>query len=179
MKCRIIKRLVSSAANGRRDLSRPVRRHLERCSACREFARFSLALSQTAARDARALLERIPAPETAGLLEKSPAPTGSARSVRRFSRRTWIPASVGASGLILAALLVFRPAPIFKESVSPDEVAEFKKIAFSGGTLVNAAIEAPSPLDQEYKSLKKAVDSAVQTLLDSLDFKVKLSGDDI
>jgi len=39
----------------------------------------------------------------------------------------------GAAGLILAALLVFRPAPIFKESVSPDEVAEFKKIAFSGG----------------------------------------------
>jgi len=174
MKCRIIKRLVSSAANKRRDFSRPVRRHLERCSSCREFARFSLTLSQTAARDARTFLEHIPAPETAGLLDKSPAHAGSAPPARRFSRRPWIPASVGAAGLILAALLVFRPAPIFRKSVSPDEVAEFKKIAFSGGAIVNAAVETPSPLDREYKSLKKAVDSAVQTLLSSLDFKVKI-----
>ena len=174
MKCRIVKRLVSSAGNRHRDLSRPMRRHIESCPSCREFARFSLALSQRAARDARAFLEHIPAPETHGLFDKLPAQGESLPSGRRFSWRTWIPASAGAAAFILAALLVFQPIPIFREKVSPDEVAEFKKLAFSGGAIVNLAIETQSPLGQEYESLKKAVDSAFETFLASLDFKVKI-----
>jgi len=174
MKCRIIKRLVSSAGDRRRDLPRPVRRHLERCSSCREFARFSLTLSQTAAHDARTYLERIPAPETTGLLDRWPDRSASVPSALPSFRRFWIPVSAGAAALILGALLVFQPVPLFREKASPAEVAEFKKIAFSGGVLVNAAVETPSPLDQEYENLKKAVDSAVQTLVVSLDFKVKI-----
>jgi hypothetical protein len=172
MKCGIVKWLISSARNRGRNLPGPVSRHLVRCSSCREFARFSRVLSETAGREARAFLEKIPAPETGGLLEKSPARTRPGPSSRRDARRLWIPASVAAAGLVLTALLIFRPAAPPRENASPDEVAEFKKLAFSGGAILNLVTEPKSPLDQEYESLKKAADSAVRVILASLDFKI-------
>jgi hypothetical protein len=173
MRCGIVKWLVSSAANRGRNYSRPVRHHLERCPSCREFARFTLALSETAGRDARAYLEKMPVPEIGGLLDKSPDQARPLPFPRRSPKRFWIPASVGIAGLILAAILIFGPASLFRGKASPEEVAEFKKLAFSGGAIVTSAAEAPSSIDQEYESLKKAADSAVRSVLVSLDFKIK------
>jgi hypothetical protein len=170
MRCGIAKWLVSAARDRRRDLPRPVKRHVERCASCREFARFTRAVSEAAGRDARAFLEKVPAPETGGFLDRSPARKKPAPAFPREARRPWVPASVAAAGLVLAALLILRPAG---EKPTPDEVAEFKKLAFAGGAVMNLAAEAQSPLDREYESLKKSVDSACQTVLASLDFKIE------
>lgn len=172
MTCGIAKWLVSSARNRGRDLPGPVSRHLVRCTSCRDFARFTLALSETASRDGRAYLEKIPSPETGTVLGKSPAKARPSLSPRPPVRRLWIPASVAAAGLVLIAVLIFRPASPPRETALWDEVAELKKFSVSGGAIRSWAAEAESPLDQEYESLMKAAASAARAIQASLDLKL-------
>ena len=169
MKCEIAKWLVSSARNRGRNLPGPVSRHLGRCASCRDFARFTLALSETARRDGRDYLEKIPSPETDGLLDKSPAGAKPSLSPRPPARRLWIPASVAAAGLVLTALLIFLPTAPSRKTTLWEEIAELKKLPVSGEAIRSLAAGAESPLAQEYDSLVKSAASAARAIQASLD----------
>jgi hypothetical protein len=173
MRCRINKWLISRSLDREKSFPRQVRRHIESCATCREFARFSQSLAEKAQRDADVLFEKSPTFRPEDIIAKAeffPTPEEAAWPKRRLF---WIPVvSTAAVGLIVAAVIFLHPwAPAGPASFW-EQIDTLKKIHLSGRSIEGLAVGAESPLETEYESLKKAVESATKFLLDRLDIGI-------
>jgi hypothetical protein len=171
MWCFIHKWKISGAIDSGRPPAGMTKRHLERCSSCREFSRLSEELEKRLAGDAAALIGstdatlagRVMPNTSAGKLVESLAPVPS-RPKFFLLRPVWAAAASLAAvvGVSLIWIVTSHPAKM------PTLDALFK-LDGPRAYLENAFRKAEAPYQEEVLELKQALESTADYLVSRLD----------
>lgn len=171
MFCFIYKWMVSRSHDPGKPLSGLAARHIDRCSECRDFARFSQSLSAGLRRDAQEFLrgsdDSLDEKITAALTAK-PVP-------RRIPRRRYlpVPALVAALAIILVALAVlFQVIPEKTPGPGNPFTVGLPGSLDTTNVLQDIVGRVESHIETEMRSLEQSVKSAAQSLLSGLDPKI-------
>ncbi len=169
MFCFIYKWMVSRSHDRGKSLSGLAVRHMDRCSECRDFARFSQSLSAGLRRDAQEFLRG----GDNSLDEKITAALTAEHMPQRIPRRRCLPAPALAAALaiiLVATALLFKVIPE-KTPGNPFTVGLPGPIDTTN-VLQDIVGRVESPIEKEMRSLEQSVKSAVQSLLSGLDPKI-------
>lgn len=176
MFCFLYKWMISRAQDLGKELPGPVNRHIRRCRACREFARFSQSLPGRFVRDVPGFLQ-----ENNHFLEEKMIAALAAKPGTGLPRKRHflpIPALSLAAALVIlvvSAGIIFKiiptaaPEPIDRVEKTIDNIAEstLAKIPFKS---IVGRME--SSVEAEMRGLEKSVKSAAEHLASCLDFKI-------
>jgi hypothetical protein len=180
MLCALSRWMISRAADTGKTPPRVVERHLRRCRACAEYARFASSLPARFTGDKDAFLAAVPdfpLGETAWA--KEPARANERTSPgRRFALRP-VPAVAGILVVVAAAFLVYRLA-VRGPGPTPEELAAgraaLQSLVAAPNEFEGALTKAESSLVQERRILEKSIVSAAEYLQARLNIKVERKG---
>lgn len=183
MGCKLSRWMISRAEDTGKKLPRFAERHVGRCRACGEFARFSASLSSRLRDERSAWLSQIPDPPLSFDADSGPATAGTrvAAAERPGSRRIrfgFRPLPVAAAALVVvaAALILFRVIPREPALSAEDRAAARAAIArlqTAPATLQGVLGEAESSLENERLILERSLSSAVEYLQARLNIKIE------
>jgi len=168
MLCSIYKLEISRALDSGKPLSGLAKRHLRRCSPCREFARFGRELEQRLTHDAATLLEN----HHVSLGERALSSLGRRTELPSIPRRilgkpVWVAAAVSAIFLV-AIVLATRILFVTPRSDQTPSLESLLKYEAPRVYLEKAAQKAESPYETEIQELKKALGTAAGIIEASL-----------
>ena len=163
MLCSIYKLEISRALDSGKPLSGLAKRHLRRCSPCREFARFGRELEQRLTHDAATLLENHHVSLGEKVLLSLDGRTESPSVPKRI---LWKPvlAAAGLLAVVSASLIWLVTA----RSHQMPSLESLLKYDAPGVYLEKAAQKAESPYETEIQELKKALGTAAGIIEASL-----------
>jgi hypothetical protein len=180
MQCALSRWMISRAADTGKKPPRVVARHLRRCGACAEYARFAFSLPARLASDRDAFLAAVPEFP----LGEAAWDRGAARAEGRtsFGRRLVlrpVPAVAGILVVLAAAFLVFRlavrePGPTAEDRAAAQ--AALKSLIAAPGEFEGALTDAESSLAKERRILEKSIASAAEYLQARLNIKIERKG---
>jgi hypothetical protein len=175
--------MISRAEDTGKKLPRFAERHVGRCRACGEFARFSASLSSRLRDERSAWLAQVPdfplsfdadsGPATAGTRVAAAERPGSRRI--RFGFRP-LPVAAAALVVVAAALVLFRVIPREPAPSAEDRAAARAAIArlqAAPATLQGVIGEAESSLENERLILERSLTAAVEYLQARLNIKIE------
>lgn len=180
MRCALSRWMISRAADTGKKPPRSVERHIGRCGACRDYARFTASLEDRFDGGREAFLAEVPgfplnetAWDAAAGQEDRPASFG-----RRFALRP-LPASAGVLVIAAAAVLLFRvvarePGPRPEDRTAAQ--AALKSLLAAPDDLKGALTGAESSLERERRILEKSIASAAEYLQARLNIKIERRG---
>jgi len=177
MLCAFSRWMISGAADTGKKPPRIVERHIRRCAACAEYARFASSLPARFAGDKDAFLAAVPEiPLDEAAWAKEPVRADERTSSgRRFALRP-VPAVAGILVVVAAAFLVYRLA-VREPGPTPEERAAgraaLKSLVSAPGELEGALTEAESSLEREGLILEKSIASAAEYLQARLNIKIE------
>ena len=177
MLCHLARRAISGSEDRRKALPRWAGRHIGRCEACREYARFADSLETRLAGDRAAFLAAVPefplkeaAWDKAGTERKERIPLGRRLVLHPF------PAAAGVLAVAAAAFLVLRVVPREPVLTAADRAAAraaFKSIVAAPDGFRGALTEAESSLEKEKRIWESSVVSAVEYLQARLNIRIE------
>jgi hypothetical protein len=183
MGCKLSRWMISRAEDTGKKLPRFAERHIGRCRACGEFARFSASLSSRLRDDRSAWLAQVPDCPLSFDAEAGPATAGSrvAAAERPGSRRLRfgfrpLPVAAAALVVVVAALVLFQVIPREPALSAEDRAAARAAIASlqaAPETLQGMIGEAESSLENERLILERSLSSAVEYLQARLNIKIE------
>ena len=183
MGCKISRWMISRAEDTGKKLPRFAERHVGRCRACGEFARFCASLSSRLRDERSAWLAQVPDFPLSFDAEAGPATAGTrvAAAERPGSRRIrfgFRPLPVAAAALVVvaAALVLFRVVPRESAPSAEDRAAARAAIArlqAAPATIQGVLGEAESSLENERLILERSLSSAVEYLQARLNIKIE------
>ena len=175
MFCNVYKWMISQAADSEKPVSGFVKKHARRCDSCREFARLCESLKPKFAQDKLALLENadgtLDKKILSALSEERVSASERHRASRKFmARRPALVPSLAAAFLVLAISLsiLFIVIPYSKKTDSFGRPSEL--VSAAAPEVLLAKVE--SPLEKEYRELKKTFNSTAEYLRSVLDFHI-------
>jgi hypothetical protein len=176
MWCALSRWMISRAADTGKKPPRSVARHLERCGACGEYARFAASLKDRLDGERDAFLAAVPGfALNEAAWDAGPAPkTAPAALGWRFVLRP-LPAAAGGLVVVVAAVLLFQlvlrePAPRPEDRAAGQ--AALKSIFAAPADLGGALTDAESSLEQERRVLEKSISSAAEYLQAQLNIRI-------
>jgi hypothetical protein len=184
MLCMLSRWMVSRAEDTGKKLPRFAERHVKRCGACREFARFSASLSTGLRAERAAFLDGVPE-FSVPVLSPAEAPAterGNVVGADRRPGRPWpflrpLPAAALAVLLIaVGAFVIFRIGrhePEFSAQDRAAAMAALKSVSSAPGELGGVVSEAESSLDKERQILERSIASAAEYLQARLNIKIE------
>ncbi len=177
MLCHLARRAISGSEDRGKAQPRWAVRHIGRCEACREYARFANSLKTRLAGDRAAFLAAVPefplreaAWNEAGTERKERIPLG-----RRLVLRP-LPAAAGILAVAAVAFLVFRVVPREPVPTAGDRAAAraaFKSIVAAPDEFRVALTGAESSLEKEKRIWESSVVSAVEYLQARLNIRIE------
>jgi hypothetical protein len=169
MLCSIYKWEISRAMDSGKPLSGKAKRHLRRCSACRQFARLSKELGRRLTEEAAVLLEN----HNASLGEKVLSSLDGRVESPAFPRRGLLKPVLAAAGLLVtvSVSIIWLVTPRSEKMPQLDSLLKFDAAA---AYLEKAMQKAESPYEAEIQELKKALRSSAEVLEAS--FSIGLGG---
>jgi hypothetical protein len=177
MLCHLTRRAISGAEDRKKALPRWAGRHIGRCEACREYARFSASLETRLAYDRAAFLAAVPefpmkeaAWDKAGTERKERVSLGRRLALHPF------PAAAGLLAVAAAVLFVFRVVPREPVPTAADRVAAraaFKSLVAAPDGFRVALSGAESSLEKEKRIWESSVTSAVEYLQARLNIRIE------
>lgn len=177
MLCPLARRAISVSEDRGKALPRWAGRHIGRCEACREYARFAASLKTRLAGDRAAFLAAVP---EFPLKEAAWNEAGSERNERiPLGRRIVLhpfPAAAGLLAVAAAAFFVLRVVPREPVLTAADRVAAraaFKSIVAAPDGFRGALTEAESSLEKEKRIWESSVVSAVEYLQARLNIRIE------
>lgn len=180
MWCALSRWMISRAADTGKKPPRSVARHLERCGACGEYARFAASLKDRLDGEREAFLAAVPGfPLSETAWDAGPAPKNEPAALgRRFALRP-LPVAAGLLVVAVAAVLIFRvvlrePAPRPEDRAAAQ--AALKSILAAPDELGGALTGAESSLERERLVLEKSIASAAEYLQAQLNIKIVRRG---
>ncbi len=169
MLCSIYKWEISRAMDSGKPLSGQAKRHLRRCSACREFARLGKDLGRRLTEDAAVLLEN----HDVSLGEKVLSSLDGRVESPPLPKRGLLKPVLLAAGL-LAAVSVSIIWLVTPRSEKMPQLDSLLKFGAPGVYLEKAMQKAESPYQEEVQELKKALKTTVDVIEAS--FNIGLGG---
>jgi len=177
MLCPLARRAISVSGDRGKALPRWAARHIGRCEACREYARFAASLKIRLAGDRAAFLAAVPefplkeaAWDKAGVERKERISLGRRLVLHPF------PAAAGLLVVAAAVFLVIRTVPREPMPTAGDRAAAraaFKSIVAAPEGFQGAVIEAESSLSRERRILEKSFASAAEYLQARLNIRIE------
>ncbi|HPW18310.1 MAG TPA: hypothetical protein PLP83_08015 [Candidatus Aminicenantes bacterium] len=173
MLCAFSRWMIARAADTGKERPRSVERHLGRCGACRDHARFTASLKDRFAGEREAFLAEVPGfPLNESAWDVGPAPkAGPVPRGRRFVLRP-LTAVAGALAVAAAALLLFRVVPR-EPAPRPEARAALESIFAAPDGLKGALAEAESSLERERGVLERSFASAADYLQARLNIRIE------
>lgn len=170
MKCYLFKWFISSSFDSGKDFPRFVRRHIQRCRACRDFSLFSETLAEKAKEDADTLLRENRSSLNGKILQKISQP----QEIQRIKKNTPFLIPILSTALTVLVIFIIILFPIFNPGpISfPDQLNSLNNLFESGNSLQDFAVKIESPIGQEYLSLKNAIFSTRGFLGSCFDFQI-------
>ncbi|MCK7481369.1 MAG: hypothetical protein M0C28_32420 [Candidatus Moduliflexus flocculans] len=177
MLCHLARKAISGSEDRGQALPRWAGRHIGRCEACRDHARFAASLKARLADDRSAFLAAAPEfPLKKAAWDKA----GTERQERvSLGRRLVLhpfPAAAGVLALAAAAFLVFRTVPRAPMPSAEDRAAAraaFESIVAAPDGFRGAFTEAESSLEKEKRIWESSVVSAVEYLQARLNIRIE------
>jgi len=177
MLCSLAKRAISRSEDRGTERPRWVERHIARCEACREYARFTDSLRGRLAAEREALLAGVPefplneAAWTRADEGRRDRPVAGRRLVLRP-----LPAAAAGSVVVAAALFLFlvvlkQPAPTVTDR--PPALASLRSLTAAADGLPGVVAEAETSLDRERRILESSLASAVEYLQARLNIRIE------
>lgn len=180
MLCALSRWMISRAADTGKTPPRFVERHLRRCRACAEYARFAASLPARFSGDKDAFLAAVPEfPLDEAAWAKDPVRADEPTSLgRRFALRP-IPAVAGTLVVVAAGFLVYRlvvpgPRPTAEDRAAAQ--AAIKTLVAAPESVQGALVGAESSLEQERRVLEKSIAWAAEYLQARLNIKIERKG---
>jgi hypothetical protein len=177
MRCALSRWMISRAADTGKKPPRSVERHIGRCGACGEYARFAASLKDRFAGDRGAFLAGMPEfPSNVAVWDR---PGTAAEKRPSFGRRLLLhPLPAAAGVLAFAAAALFLVRVVLREPVPTPEdraaaQAAIKSIFAAPDGFRGALTEAESSLDRERRILEKSVASAAEYLQARLNIRIE------
>jgi hypothetical protein len=175
MLCFIYKWIISWVLDSGKELPGAAKRHIDRCSGCREFARLSGFLAARLTQDAPGFLQKSHDTNEWLNIKISPAldtktPTHSTRR-HRFN---FMPKPALTAALALAAVVtavIFLVIPFTTPTPVEPSINDFSKPVTVKNPL-NVVLEVESPIESEMRSLGNSINSAAKFLVSCLDVKI-------
>lgn len=177
MWCALSRWMISRAADTGKRPPRSVERHIGRCGACGEYARFTASLKARFKGERHGFLAAVPgSPLNGWAWADASSPTAERNSRgRRFALRP-LPAVAGALVVAAAAVLLFlvvhrEPAPRPEDRAAAQ--AALKSIFAAPDDLRGALTDAASSLERERRVLEKSIASAAEYLQAQLNIRIE------
>jgi len=177
MLCHLARKAISGSEDRGKALPRWAGRHIGRCEACREHARFAASLKTRLAGDRAAFLAAV---SEFPLSEAAWDEAGSGRKERiPFGRRLGlhpVPAVAGVLAVAAAAFLVFRTVPREPMPTVADREAAraaFRSVVSAPDGFLSALSGAESSLEKEKRVLERSVASAAEYLQARLNIRIE------
>ncbi len=177
MLCHLTRKTISGSEDRGKALPRWAGRHIGRCEACRDYARFSASLKTRFAGDRSAFLAAVPefplndaAWDVAGAGRKERVSLGRRLVLHPF------PAAAGVLAVAAAAFLVFRTVPRAPMPTAEDQAAAraaFKSLVAAPDGFRGALTGAESSLEKEKRIWESSVVSAVEYLQARLNIRIE------
>ena len=177
MLCHLARRAISGSGDRGKALPRWAARHIGRCEACREYARFAASLKIRLAGDRAAFLAAVP---EFPLKEAGWDKAGVERKERiSLGRRLVLHPFPAAAGLLIiaaAAFLVVRTVPRESALTAGDRAAAraaFRSIVAAPDGFRGAISGAESSLEKEKRIWESSVASAAEYLQARLNIRIE------
>ncbi len=175
MLCRLTRWLISRAEDRGKALPRFAQRHAERCADCREYARFTAALSSRFSQEIRPFLAAIPdfPLNPAGPVSESPRPGKGGLRGRRFA---FLPFPAAALAVAATALILFLVVPRTASLSLRDReqaAATLKTVTAAPAQFRGILEGAETSLTNERAILEKSFLSAIDYLQARLNIKIE------
>jgi hypothetical protein len=176
MLCRIARWAISRAEDRAARPPRWAARHVARCGACRDYARFAASLKGRLSAEKDAFLRAVPDfPVDAQSWGRAEAERKD--SVRPFRRPVLRPWPAAAAGLaVLAAALVLWQVVLKEPGPSPEDraaaLAALKSVVTAADEFPGVVTEAESSLERERRILERSVASAAEYLQARLNIRI-------
>lgn len=177
MLCHLARRAISGAEDRKGALPRWAGRHIGRCEACRDYARFAASLGTRLAGDRAAFLAAVPefplkevAANEAAIGRKERIPLG-----RRLVLHP-LPAAAGLLAVAAAAFFVLRPVPREPALTAEAQAAArsaFESIVAAPNGFRGVLSGAESSLEKEKRIWENSVVSAVEYLQARLNIRIE------
>ncbi len=175
MFCTVYKWLISQAADSGKPLSGFVKNHTQRCDSCREFAQLCESLKTKFAEDKLAILKNYDEVLSKKIISALPKERTSESGHQRFSwkfpaRKPVLISSLATAFLVvtISASIVFIAVHRSKDAGSFGHPSEL--VSAASPEILLAKTE--SPLETEYRELKKTLDTTTKFLRSYLDFHI-------
>ena len=171
MICYLTKWYISREQDTGRNIPGMVRRHIDRCDSCQEYARFTQGLSERAKSDASSLIAETP--EEVMERIKIKAAEGVVPTRKHYSRRWLVPATSGAIAVILiAVILIFQPFQPSSQDLTGERSQILRALTLSEIDLRAYTGYIDSPFEKEWEGLKKAVLTSKDKLISHLSLRI-------
>jgi hypothetical protein len=173
MKCLIYKWLISWSLDSKKNLPSYIRRHMQSCAGCREFARFSRSLDSRMGNDAEKLFANGPENLTINIPLEPSFPLEKRSMPKR--RLFLIPAATTIlAGLFFVVIVFLRPVFLQRAGSLPERIASIHELVVSEYSLPRVVTKAESPIESEWLSLQKAVKSTSDFFVSCFDFGIDM-----
>ena len=178
MFCFIYRWMISQALDSGKDSAGVVTRHIQHCSACRNFYRLSQSLNHKLVREAPGFLRE----SNDTLNEKIISALDTRPAPRLTKRRIRLPIPALAAALVVVAVTVgilFQTIPVNVNTSSTNEnplnfLTEFDITHIS---LKDMMGRVKSPMESEMLYLKQSITSASEFLISCLDVQIGETGE--
>ena len=180
MWCALSRWMISRAADTGRRPPRSVERHIGRCGACGEYARFAASLKDRFAAGRPAFLAAVPEfPPSAAVEDRAATRIDERPSFGRRLLLHPLPAAAGVLAFAAAALFLVRV--VLREPASTPEdraaaQAAIRSIFAAPGGFRGALTEAESSLDRERRVWERSLASAAEYLQARLNIRIERKG---
>ena len=178
MRCALSRWMISRAADTGKKPPRSVERHIGRCGACGEYARFAASLKDRFAGDRGAFLAGVPEfPSNEAIWDRPETASGWRPSFGRRLALRPLPAAAGV--LVVAAAAVFLFRVVLREPGMPTPEdraaaqAAVRSVFAAPDGLRGALTEAESSLEKERRILERSVASAAEYLQARLNIRIE------
>ena len=177
MFCSINKWMISRALDTGKPIPGRAKNHLQRCDGCREFAAFCTSLKPKLTQDKYIILERTDKALTEKIMSKipddlktKPVPRQKTWLQKMAAHRPILIPSLSAAlvvlGILGSILFLTHPRP-----QDPDPLIQLSSLV-KAASPEDVLSKMESPLETEYRELKRALDSTTKFLFSSLEFRL-------
>jgi hypothetical protein len=175
MFCFIYKMIISWALDSGKRPPGIVRRHIDRCGGCREFARLSGLLAARLTRDAPGFLQRNhDTYDWLNIKITSAVDTKTPTLLTRRQRFNFMPKPALAAALVLVAVVIaviLRVIPFTAPPPGENAIDDLSKSVIVKNPL-RVIQQVESPIESEIRSLGQSINSAAKFLVSRLDIKI-------
>ena len=175
MFCFIYKWIISWVLDSGKELPGAAKRHIDRCSGCREFARVSGSLAARLTQDAPGFLQKShDTNEWLNIKISSALDTKTPTHSTRRHRFNFMPKPALAAALVLVAVataVIFLVSPFTAPAPVRPSINDFSK-PITVKIPLKVIQQVESPIESEMRSLGKSINSAAKFLVSCLDVKI-------